>query len=97
MNKKYCVEIELDKTRYMHVGTRVLANLENMNIKIDNMSENEKMIETTMLVLLECLGEDDNTLTLNKLYDIVDECDLSFQEITEKLQEAINLGINKKK
>ncbi|MBV1758138.1 MAG: hypothetical protein KMY55_09895 [Dethiosulfatibacter sp.] len=83
--------IELDKTRNLRYGFKALSLIEKRlgknlaKIDFDNIT-----IEQLMTIVWAGLVHEDNTLTVDKLIDIVDDKNIKFDTITTAMTEAIS-------
>jgi hypothetical protein len=89
----YSKIITLDKERTLKLGMRETIKLLDKGIDIFDMDINPKI---AMDILTVGLQREDKDLTLDKLIDIFDECEISYVEISEIIVQAVALGMGKK-
>jgi len=84
------VEIILDKTRNLKYGMRAIDRVENkLNTKISKIDMNDLSMKELATFIWAGLAHEDNSLTPEKVMDLVDEYS-NITEVTDKLLEAIN-------
>lgn len=98
--KKF-VSIELDKTRNLRYGINALCQMEEMLGKSVTKLQEEIGIKEFRIMLYCGLVWEDNTITLEKVGDLMDEAisDKGIEYINGKVSEALELalGVKKKK
>jgi uncharacterized protein YlxP (DUF503 family) len=88
---------QLDKARNLRFTTRALATIEKkLNIKITKLDQNEIGINEIMVILWAGLQHEDQTLTVEKVMDLIDEYS-SYEEASEKISEGFENSFSKKK
>jgi hypothetical protein len=88
---------QLDKARNLRFTTKALALIENkLKIKITKLDQNEIGINEMMVILWAGLQHEDQSLTVEKVMDLVDEYS-NFEEVAEKISEGFEKSFSKKK
>lgn len=88
----YSKTIKLDKERTLKIGMRETIKLLDKGINVFEFSND---FNTIMTILLIGLQKEDKDLTMDKLIDIFDECDLPYHTLYETILEAISFGLGK--
>jgi hypothetical protein len=87
----YSVNFKLqDKDFTIKIGTRQIIKLQDENIDI-----NSKNLVDVFKIVHMCLVN--NSISLDDFIDLYDDSDLNIEDLTEILDKAIELGINKGK
>lgn len=90
---KIFTEVQLDRTRYMRFGYKIIKQIDKMAEKFKTMSELE-ILETLIFLGLK---EDDNDLKLEQIEDLLDEYGVEF--LSKALDETLDRdmpGLKKK-
>lgn len=89
------VTINLDKPRTIRYGINALAKVEDLIGKpITALDLNKVGIKDLLVIIFAGLYQDDKTLTIEKVGDLVDEFS-DINEIAEKVGEAFTLAFGK--
>lgn len=94
---KQYVNINLDKTRNLRYGHRALIKIEEMlNRKLAELENAQLGIKELDIIIYCGLIHEDKTLTFEQFLDIVEECDITFEELSTKIKEAFEVTFGKK-
>lgn len=88
----YSKSIKLDRERQIKIGIKETLKLLDKGINVFEFSND---FNTIMQILLIGLQKEDKNLTMDKLVDIFDECDLPYHKLYETILEAISFGLGK--
>lgn len=95
---KQSIAIELDKVRHLRYGTNALAEAEDLlGMPVSALDEDNIGVKELRIMLYVGLMWEDPELTLMKAGDIIDDAEMGFDELGEKIGEAVNLAMAKKK
>jgi hypothetical protein len=87
---------QLDKARNLRFNMKALALIEKkLNMKIAKLNEESVGINEIAVILWAGLQHEDNTLTPEKVMDLIDEHS-SIDEASEKIAEGFNVFFSKK-
>lgn len=83
--------VTLDKERNFRYGMKALSLIEKkLKKNIGQIDFNNLSIEETMTILWAGLYHEDKELTVDSLMDIIDDHDISLNQVIEKMGEAIS-------
>lgn len=91
------VVIELDKHRNLRYGYKALVQIEEiLETNLSSIDMNKLTLKDTAVILFCGLNHEDNTLTVKKIIDILDEYS-DVEYVAVKIAEAFEVSFGKKK